>query len=625
MLQEFEDERNQRNRTRGSLGRKFAFVLLPLVLIPLLLLGGVAYWRMSSILQQEANNQMIYAIEGQSATLQDWASLREQNLFIRTQSEALIQAADPLLLHPEDQPAVSALVEELKDLHMQQGEDLFREMLVVRISDRLIVSATDTEHIGKKLESLPDHFGDDVHTYPIYDDPVFAPETLSFLSVVPFRTIGTQPDFYLVGVNTGSKVVQLMEELQVFWQRRGVYRVERGETYLLLLPDILFELPRYATRLNAVEASDHPVLRVSDRVEASTLEYEDPDGEALLSAYQWIPDWNLAVIVELPKSDIFSGISELTPFMIILIVLASLLTISVAFLVTNRMLQPLTSLAEFADRISHGEWLYRVPEDRQDELGALAASLNRMAEELGAIYQSLETRVEDRTRQIRTASEVARAIISIPNLNELLRQAVQLIQQRFGYDHVSIFLLDPNGQHAVLRESAGVVDEILHTPGRKIEISSQTTMGWVSETVAPLVITEASNQADTFKDGLLSGLKSKAVIPLQVAENPLGVIDVQSKELDVFSQEELEILQTLADQLSSAIENARLAQESADAAERARLISGITGQLSGILEPEQVLQTAAQELHRALGDAEIIVRLTPPDEVSQPFDEGSVS
>jgi len=623
MIQQSEEGFGERQRPRRSLGRKFAFVLLPLVLIPLLLLGGVAYWRMSSILRQEATNRMIYAIEGQSATLQDWATFREQYLFIRTENEALQQASDPLLLHPEDQDAIAAVQEELESLRVQQGENIFRETLVVRISDRLIVSATNPEYIGATLESLPDQISDNVHTYPIYNDPILAPDTLAFISLAPFRTIGTQPDFFLIGVNTGSKVVQLMEELQVFWQRRGVYRIERGKTYLILLPDILFELPRYAARIDAVAASNHPVLQVAESMEAGTLEYEDPSGEPLLAAYQWIHDWNLAVVVELPKSDISSGLADLAPFMAILIVVAAIITLSVAFLVTNRMLQPLTSLAEFANRISHGEWLYRVPEDRQDELGALAASLNRMAEELGTLYQSLETRVEDRTRQIRIASEVARAVISIPNLDELLRQAVQLIQDRFGYDHVSISLLEPDGQHAVLRESAGVVDETLHAPGRKIETGSQTAIGWVTETIAPLVITESSNHPEPFKRGLLPGIKSEAVIPLQVAGNVLGVIDVQSMELENFGHEELEILQTLADQLSSAIENARLAQESADAAERARLISEITGQLSGILDPEQVLQSAAQALHRALGNAEIIVRLVPPDEVSQRLDEGT--
>jgi hypothetical protein len=64
--------------------------------------------------------------------------------------------------------------------------------------------------------------------------------------------------------------------------------------------------------------------------------------------------------------------------------------------------------------------------------------------------------------------------------------------------------------------------------------------------------------------------------------------------------------------LSAAIQNARLAETSVAAAERARLISDVTGQMSGLLDVDQVLNTAAHSLHRALGDSEIMIKLTVP-------------
>jgi hypothetical protein len=72
------------------------------------------------------------------------------------------------------------------------------------------------------------------------------------------------------------------------------------------------------------------------------------------------------------------------------------------------------------------------------------------------------------------------------------------------------------------------------------------------------------------------------------------------------------VLQTLADQLSAAILNARLAQESALAADRARVVSQVTSQITGVLEMEQVLQTAAEALHRTLGQPEVVIRIVPP-------------
>ena len=618
MFQRQQDEKDELLRPSGRLGRKFALVILPLVLIPLTVMGIVAYLRMRSILRQEAVDQMIYAIQGQSTTLMEWASFREQQLYIGTQRPIIKEYSPSLLVHPDNQEAGSAINQELLTLQTNQGDILFDEILLVRISDNLIITSTNPNHNGLFIESLPEKKAFDLQTFPIYDDPTFAPDTLGLVSISPMRVIGEQPDFYLVGVNSGTKIVQLIEELQVFWQRRGVYRIERGKTFLALSPDTVFELPRYATSLLVLERPDLSIFQFSGSEEAGTVEYEDVNDQPVLGAYQWIPDWNMALVVELATTEIFTGLANLAPFMAILIIAAAIITLSVAFLVTDRMLQPLTSLADFANRISHGEWLYRVPEKRNDELGALAGSLNRMAEELGALYQSLESRVEDRTQQIRTASEIARAVISIPNLDELLRQAVQLIKSRFGYDHVSIFLLDSDGQVAISRESAGDIAGTTRPSGHKVEVNPQTLIGWVIKNNEARVTTDIDDDSDMFKTELMQGARTQAAIPLQVAGRSLGVIDVQTIKLDSFEQEEFEVLQTLADQLSSAIENARLAQESADAAERARLVSSITSQLSGILEPEQVLQTAAQALHRALGNAEIVVKLVSPEEISPP-------
>lgn len=115
-----------------------------------------------------------------------------------------------------------------------------------------------------------------------------------------------------------------------------------------------------------------------------------------------------------------------------------------------------------------------------------------------------------------------------------------------------------------------------------------------------------------FRNELLPATRSEAAVPLQVGGVVLGALDVQSQDPNAFTPEDLAVLQTLADQLSVAIQNARLVQMSAAAAERARLISQVTSQVTGVLEVDEVLETAAQTLHRALGQPEIVIRLLPP-------------
>jgi signal transduction protein with GAF and PtsI domain len=111
------------------------------------------------------------------------------------------------------------------------------------------------------------------------------------------------------------------------------------------------------------------------------------------------------------------------------------------------------------------------------------------------------------------------------------------------------------------------------------------------------------------KNELLPETRSEAAVPLQVAGKVLGALDVQSKEVNAFTPEALEVLQALADQLSTAIQNARLAQDSAMAAERARLLSDVTGKFGGLMDVERVLETAAHTLHRVLGQPEITITM----------------
>ncbi|MFN2148360.1 MAG: hypothetical protein ACK2T2_08195, partial [Anaerolineales bacterium] len=82
-------------------------------------------------------------------------------------------------------------------------------------------------------------------------------------------------------------------------------------------------------------------------------------------------------------------------------------------------------------------------------------------------------------------------------------------------------------------------------------------------------------------------------------------------------------LQTLADQLSAAILNARLAQVSAVAAERARLVSEVTTELSGPLEIEEVLERAARAIQKGLGSPEVMIKFNTEEGLPYtPLSEG---
>jgi GAF domain-containing protein len=220
---------------------------------------------------------------------------------------------------------------------------------------------------------------------------------------------------------------------------------------------------------------------------------------------------------------------------------------------------------------------------------------------------------------VRTASDVARAITSTVSLEELLRRAVELIRERFGYDHVSIFLLDEHNRFAVLRESTGEVGARLKALGHRLEVGSNSMIGWVTANNQTRLASNVGADPVHMKNELLPDTQSEAAVPLQVTGRVLGALDVQSRHPDAFSEEDLEILQTLADQLSAAILNARLAERSAQAAERSRALSQITLDLAAQPGLNAVLQATARAVHKVLGSPEVVVSVTQPAEGGTPF------
>jgi putative methionine-R-sulfoxide reductase with GAF domain len=621
--------RQARAKRRGSLGRRMALVLLPLVVIPVVFMGSVAYVRTRDILREQANAQLVSAAESQASTLDQWARAREQRLQLGTQRTVLVEETRNLMqltdVSSAPEPSRQALRTELQNLQTRESELLFSSLLIARVSDGLILASTrpDWENIALPVlrnQLLP---LDALATRPVYDDPVLGPSNAAIVTLAPMRVSGgTSVDGVLIGVNSDLRLGALMQQLQVYWEMRGVYRIERGATYFIMSPDLLIQLNRYATSPEAVAVVNHPVFQAIQGANSGTLAYTGLDGIPVLGAYEWIPEWGLGVVAELPQADVYSDLASLAPFSIALIAIAALLSVLVVVFVTNRMLRPLATLGQLAGRISQGDWTYRAPEDRNDELGVLAAGLNRMADDLSGMYQSLEARVEERTKQIRIAAAVARAVVSTPVLDDLLRRAVELIRDRFGYYHVSIFMLDEEGKSAVLRESTGEVGSALKARGHRLAVGSQSIIGWVTANNQPRVASDVSSDPVHFKNELLPETRAEAAVPLQVGGTVLGALDVQSTNPGAFSPDDIEVLQTLADQLSAAIQNARLAQSSAMAADRSRVISEVTGQFSGMLDVDSVLRTAAHALHRALGQPEIVVRLDAGEAVEPAPEDG---
>ena len=192
--------------------------------------------------------------------------------------------------------------------------------------------------------------------------------------------------------------------------------------------------------------------------------------------------------------------------------------------------------------------------------------------ELNDLRVDLEGRVEARTSELRkragqleAVSSVARRIASVQDINTLLPEITKLVSQQFGFYHVGIFLLDEANRHAILRASNSAGGQRMLARQHALPVDLNSIVGYAASRAEPHIALDVRTDSIFFDNPDLPETRSELALPLRVAGRVIGAIDVQSTEVNAFSQEDISVLTTLADQVAIAIENARLFGEARNA------------------------------------------------------------
>ncbi|HJR81167.1 MAG TPA: GAF domain-containing protein [Anaerolineales bacterium] len=207
---------------------------------------------------------------------------------------------------------------------------------------------------------------------------------------------------------------------------------------------------------------------------------------------------------------------------------------------------------------------------RQGNLQKLNQELQQQESELEEIKANLQKNVEERTRDLIVANqqiteraerlkliaEVARSAITVQDMSRLLPHITHLISQRFNFYHVGIFLLDEEKEYAVLRASNSPGGLRMIKKGHRLKIGAQGIVGYVSQTGKVRIALNVEDDPAYFGGEDLPDTRSEIALPLKSGEIILGVLDIQSKEANAFSEDDSATLSILADQVAIAIQSA---------------------------------------------------------------------
>jgi GAF domain-containing protein/HAMP domain-containing protein len=227
-----------------------------------------------------------------------------------------------------------------------------------------------------------------------------------------------------------------------------------------------------------------------------------------------------------------------------------------------------------------------------------------MAKQMARAIHTASLLKESRRRalQLQTAAEIARESSSTMEHDQLLKKSVNLIRERFDFYHASVFLLDPKGEYAVVRESTGEAGRQMLMNEHKLAVGSNSVMGYVTANKEPLVVNDVTTHSHHRFNPLLPDTQAELGIPLMVGDRVLGAIDVQSTVPFAFSLDDIEVLQILADQLAIAISNSELFAETEEHLAQHRLIHHVTTVAASSSSLEDALSSSVQGLRVTLGD-----------------------
>jgi len=586
----------------GRLSRKYILVLVALVAGTLLASGAISIYS-----SYEENKQALVALQREKArgaaySIEKFVKEIESQLGWTTQPSQLVAAGAASEQRRVDSIRLLKQVLAITELSYLDAKGLER-LRLSRLAMDVIDSRIDYSQDPKFREAKAGrtYFG------PVY----FRKESEPYMTIAMPQSGG--------GVTVAEVNLKFIWEVvsQIKVGKAGLaYAIDRNGA-LIAHPDISLVLQKTTlTNLPQVKAALTPG---SEDVAIA----RDPKGREVLTSHSTITPLGWVVFIEQPLEEAFEPLRASAWRTGLMVVIGIVLSVFVSALLARRLAQPIQALQASAAKIGAGELDHRIEIRTGDELETLADEFNRMTSRLRESYATLEQRVEDRTRELtesleqQTATaEILRVISSSPtDVQPVLAAVAESASQLCGAADVIIHRVEGDMMRRVahfgsvpVAPSLGFRPVTLDTPSGRAVMDRRTIhIPDILENFARGEFAEAKALQ------LGTGFRTILATPLMRDDTPVGVIVVRRMEVRPFTDKQIGLLKTFADQAVIAIENVRLFTElQARTAELTRSVGelealGEVGRtISSSLDLETVLATVvsrANQLAEADGGA----------------------
>lgn len=294
----------------------------------------------------------------------------------------------------------------------------------------------------------------------------------------------------------------------------------------------------------------------------------DFNGHAVLSAASTVPKLGWSVLFEQPTVQALTPIRDQLVRIALLIGMGLLVAILAGTLLARRMIIPITALRDGAHKLGEGEFSHRIDVHTSDELEELAGQFNRMAGQLQETYTNLETKVEERTRdlaqsinELKVLEEVGRAVASSLDLNAVLPTIAARALEISHADAVVIYAYDAERRRFNLVEADGIDQSV---EGDHVTIDEgENILSDAARSGEPIAIADLDRAFEQpLRDvAVNAGFHAVLVVPLVDQQGTLGSLVVLRRASGPFEGSLTGLMRTFANQAVLAMRNARLFTE----------------------------------------------------------------
>lgn len=548
----------------NSLRTRIGFILIALAVVPLLLVGGLLTWRIYDV-QENQSIDLEREVAQRVGTLA-YTFIRERNnelgLVIRVRG---LQTASPT-----EQNQVLANL-------LSQESVYTRLILLDKAGDLQAYQSRYGIALGTDLESL---IASDLFQVPLSSsETYYSPVQIDPATGEPLMTIGIP----IVDLRSGqpSQVLIADFRFKTIWDEIAALEMRDNETVY-----IVDNKGRIVAHRNPsiVLANTHFIVPPNDGNQKGL------EGDDVILAMSTIEfgQQQFTIVAE----RLASRAMQLARDTLLIIAVALLTAIGATIIIgvgaVNWIVRPILNLVSTARAIRDGNLSERAEVKHQDEIGTLAEAFNSMTAQLQETLRGLETRVQERTRDLQIAADVSRQITTVLDINTLLDQVCLLTSQSFDFYATFVFLVDEGGQSLVNAAGANPTGNL---PDRsmipKIATNQEPSLVALAAREKRAVVVNDVTQSQAYLGvDPFTHTRSEMALPIMLGKKLLGVFDLQANTLNRFGEEDIRVLTSLAEQIAIAVRNAQLYTEAQDARTEAELANQVKSQFLAAMSHE---------------------------------------